>query len=635
MKLEIYEMKRQQLQQALQRLKVMAEEMQLESQAKQAQMAWENLGQEQFHMVVVGEFSRGKSTFVNALLGQKILPVSKNPTTAIISKIVYGDEPEFVLHYKDGKPPKAVSQEEFTGLKAPKEGLFNGIRDKLTKTRLFAEQEALDAIEFAAVRYPLAFCQNQVELVDTPGTNDLNTGRIEITYRYLDQADALILLLAADQALSESEAEFLRERILKKKIQDIFFVINRKDTLHGPSEEQQVIDFVSTNLKALLPKEMKSKLNIFLVSSKQALLYRRSEAGEELKPKQLLAKPDNLEITGFPELEDSIGRFLAEEKGQAKLQKYVRQGREILLAISETIQMRQEMLSHSADEIREQAEAMEPRFLAIKHETARIISNLRRKLEAGEGRLENSCIAAGDRLRQNAIAAVDNYTGAMNEKQLKAAVERAVTPEQKHWLEEMRKEQHDIVSEAVDTAQTALEKIWSDLSEVCDFSVKTTGANAALMKFSLEDVKEHKPSETETTAGTWCIGGALGLLLGAHVFLPALALGALGAGLLGLFRDSREDLREKAKQQIAVQYTEQAEKVKDNVLCSYKKQVNKVCKEIQEAIDGRIEDMRHQLQLVLAEKEKQELDADKETKMLMSRVDVLNECGNQLKAAAQ
>lgn len=635
MKLELYEMKRRSLQLALQRLQAVAADMQLDSQAKQAQMAWENLGHEQFHMVVVGEFSRGKSTFVNALLGQKVLPVSKNPTTAIISKIVYGDEPEFVLHYKDDKPPKAVSQEEFSGLKAPKEGLFHDIRDKLAKARWFEEQETLDEIEYAAVKYPLAFCKNQVELVDTPGTNDLNTGRIEITYRYLDQADALILLLAADQALSESEADFLRERILKKKIQDIFFVINRKDTLHGPAEEQQVIDFVRTNLKALLPDEMKPKLNIFLVSSKQALLYRRSEAGEVLKPKQLLAKPENLEITGFPALEDSIGRFLAEEKGQAKLQKYVRQGREILQTIGETIAMRQELLAHSADEIREQAEAMEPRFLAIKHETAGIISNLRQKLEAGEGQLENACIAAGDQLRASAIAAVDNYTGAMNEKQLKTAVERAVTPGQKRWLETMHNEQQAIISAAVNTAKDALDKIWSDLRELGEFSVKNTGSQTVSLQFRLEDVEEYKPSKTEETAGSWCIGGALGLLLGAHVFLPALALGALGAGLLGLFRDSREDIREKAKQQIAVQYTEQAEKVKDNVLHSYKEQVNAVCQQIQTAIDGRIEDMRHQLQTVLEEKEKQELDVEKENKMLMARANVLAECGNQLKVAAQ
>ena len=47
------------------------------------------LAQERFHVAVVGMFSRGKSTFVDALLGKRILPTSKNPTTAIISQVTY------------------------------------------------------------------------------------------------------------------------------------------------------------------------------------------------------------------------------------------------------------------------------------------------------------------------------------------------------------------------------------------------------------------------------------------------------------------------------------------------------------------------------------------------------------------
>lgn len=631
MQLEQYEIKRQKLQAALENLAGMAKDLRLDWQAEQASKAIAMLQQEQFHMVVVGEFSRGKSTFVNALLGQLILPTSKSPTTAIISKIIYGDTPEFTLHYKNGQPPKRVSLEEFSGLKAPKEGLLGGLKDKLKRTQLFNEQEKLDEIDYAAVKYPLAFCKDQVELVDTPGTNDLNTGRIEITYRYLEQADALVMLLAADQALSESEVEFLKERILTKKIQDIFFVINRKDALHGPAEEQQVLNFVHTNLKALLPETMQTSINLFLVSSKQALLYRRSEAGETLTAKQSLSKPDNLEVTGFVDFEQTLGRFLAEEKGQAKLQKYIRIGQEIQQEINKTLALRKEISAHSVDEIRAQAAAMEPEFLNVKHKSAKIIGTLRTSLSAAENELENACILAGDHLRNVANEAVDNYSGKMEAKAIKAAVERAVTPEQKRWLDKMRKRQQDLVSAEVSKAEQSLKSIWSDLQAIC-YTDKDAFAGTAKISFELKNVSERIVSEGEATAGTWCVGGALGLLLGAHVFLPALALGAIGAGLLGLFDDSREDIRAKVKVQLAEQYNNQAEQIKDDVLNSYRTQVREVCEEMQHAIDNRIHDMHNQLQAVLQEKEMQEQDASLQMKQLTQQIDSAAKYGRQLMA---
>ena len=71
-----------------------------------------------FHLLIVGEFSRGKSTFVNALLGRKILPASKNPTTAIISKIVYGEKPDYHICYREEAEPRHLSEEEFIKLTA-------------------------------------------------------------------------------------------------------------------------------------------------------------------------------------------------------------------------------------------------------------------------------------------------------------------------------------------------------------------------------------------------------------------------------------------------------------------------------------------------------------------------------------
>ena len=74
--------------------------------------------EEKISIVVIGEFSRGKSTFVNALLGKSILPSSMQPNTAVITKISYGESPAYIIHYRDDKM-KYISEEEFLGIKAP------------------------------------------------------------------------------------------------------------------------------------------------------------------------------------------------------------------------------------------------------------------------------------------------------------------------------------------------------------------------------------------------------------------------------------------------------------------------------------------------------------------------------------
>src|SRR5580698_11357262 len=61
------------------------------------------LEEDRFHLVVVGEFNHGKTTFVNALLGQSVLPVGVTPTTATIHHLKYAETPEATVAYSSGK----------------------------------------------------------------------------------------------------------------------------------------------------------------------------------------------------------------------------------------------------------------------------------------------------------------------------------------------------------------------------------------------------------------------------------------------------------------------------------------------------------------------------------------------------
>lgn len=306
------------------------------------------LADERFNLVIIGEFSRGKSTFINALLGRSILPASANPTTNIISKIVYGEQEKYTLFYKDGKKQE-ISKEEFDLIKAQTEdkpdkfSLLKGVVSKLKH-----EESHVDFgnIDHAEISYPLSFCENKVDVVDTPGTNDLNVGRIEITYRFLRQAEAAILVLSATQPLTRTEKEFLVEQVVGNNIKDIVIVINYKDEVIG--QEERVVKHVLDNLQDVQDFSQR----IFIVSSKQALLYRHKQAGEALKTKALLNCPATLKETGIEELETALARFLSEEKGNAKLKKYAERCYLALREAEHGIAVQKEGLSHSLDDLK-------------------------------------------------------------------------------------------------------------------------------------------------------------------------------------------------------------------------------------------------------------------------------------------
>ena len=132
-------------------------------------------------VMVMGEFSRGKSTFINAIIGQAITKVDANPTTAVITKLTYGAEDRISVFMRDGSV-KSYDTDSFAELTA--EGV-----DETTNL-----QEEIDYVERSL---PIEILKS-MSIIDSPGLNSIKVVHEQITKKFMDKSDTVIWLFDAN-----------------------------------------------------------------------------------------------------------------------------------------------------------------------------------------------------------------------------------------------------------------------------------------------------------------------------------------------------------------------------------------------------------------------------------------------------
>jgi small GTP-binding protein len=216
------------------------------------------LDAERFSVVVLGEFNHGKSSFINALLGGPVLPTGITPTTALLTHINHGERASTTLVTEAGERKQVAG--ETLAKWVTVEGLANAKPNG-------------GAVHHVEITHPAPLLENQLTIVDTPGVNDINEQRAEITYGYLPRADAAIFLLDATQILTASERQFLEERILRSSRDRLLFVVAKADLLDD-QELAETLAFARKHLTAIVPEP-----EIFPVSAKRALAGDRAGSG--------------------------------------------------------------------------------------------------------------------------------------------------------------------------------------------------------------------------------------------------------------------------------------------------------------------------------------------------------------------
>jgi small GTP-binding protein len=200
-----------------------------------------------FLLVIAGEFNSGKSSFINALLGERVLPEGVTPTTDRINVLRHGPD----------------------------------VSEQLREAYLLERTHPAEVLR-------------EISIVDTPGTNAIIRRHEELTRDFVPRSDLVLFVTSADRPFTESERAFLEQ--IREWGKKIVFIVNKIDILGRPEERQEVIQYVGQNAEALLGE----RPHIFAVSARQAMEARLASAQPVDNEEELWRR------SGFEEVEDYL-----------------------------------------------------------------------------------------------------------------------------------------------------------------------------------------------------------------------------------------------------------------------------------------------------------------------------------------
>ena len=261
----------------------------------QSRAILQKLAEDRFNLVVAGQFKRGKSSLINAILGRNLLPVGLLPLTSAITALTYGPTEQVFLQFKGWVLEQEIPLEE--------------LGDYITERGNPGNQKNL---VMARVELPEPFLRRGLYFIDTPGIGSSRLENTQTTYGFLPNADGIIFVTSVDSPFSEAEELFLSD--VRTYARKLFVVVNKLDLL-GPAERPEVLEYIGSNLKRILGEE---EFHTFPLSAKEGLAAKLGSDAEGQRASDLAAFEENLtefltqekELTLFVSVLDQLDRLL-------------------------------------------------------------------------------------------------------------------------------------------------------------------------------------------------------------------------------------------------------------------------------------------------------------------------------------
>jgi GTPase Era involved in 16S rRNA processing len=247
----------------------------------------ERLDHKRLQLAVLGQFKRGKSTFINALLGAPLLPIAVVPLTAVPIFISWRADPLVRVGFMQDRPPEQITSHHADAIR---EFLFRFVAEEANpKNRL-----GVDRVDLC---YPAEILADGTVLIDTPGVGSTFRHNTEAAFRVIPECDAVLFVVSADPPLTDTELDYLRQ--LKPAALRIFFILNKVDYL-APEERERIVQFLETVLRE--NGVLQPDTEIFCVSARNGLAAKQANDAEQL------------ETSGIGNIEAHLISYLAKEK---------------------------------------------------------------------------------------------------------------------------------------------------------------------------------------------------------------------------------------------------------------------------------------------------------------------------------
>jgi predicted GTPase len=314
----------------------------------------QRLREERCHLAVLGQFKRGKSTLVNALLGAPVLPVAVVPLTSIPTFLHGGERLTARVQFENGK-----AEERFSGSDA---GALAGFIGRFV-TESANPQNRL-GVRQVEVTYPAPVLRQGLALIDTPGIGSTFRHNTEATVNFLPQCDAALFVVSADPPITEVEVQFLK--LAHRKLARLFFILNKVDYLDAKDRGTAV-----AFLQQVLCEQVgfASPPRIFCASARQGLAARQDQDAA------------GWERSGLAEIEHRILDFLLTEKTEVLNRALTRQAGDILADVQRRLELTLRSLQMPLAELDDRIRRFEESLIEIDEQRIVAMERLRQEEE--------------------------------------------------------------------------------------------------------------------------------------------------------------------------------------------------------------------------------------------------------------